>query len=313
MHDSIVHTEHLTKRYGQVVAVSDISLTITQGQIFGFLGLNGAGKTTTIRMLLGMIRPTSGVSYLFGQPVSAGNYSVWEKVGYLVETPYAYPELTVTENLTIIARLRGLRDKHVVERVMDKLHLQAYANRKAKHLSLGNTQRLGLAKALIHEPQLLILDEPTNGLDPAGIVEIRQLLQELVTNHDVTVFTSSHLLEEVAKLATSIGIIHQGRLLQELDVRELHALVHRQLRVTTHNNQAALALLTNHGYKVTARHDELSLTTPKAITHPDAIATLLVQAKLPPTLLTVESESLEAYFLRMIGEGSGNNTERTHS
>ncbi|MNO13824.1 putative ABC transporter ATP-binding protein YxlF [compost metagenome] len=214
---AMIQTEGLTKHFGSNHAVNGLSLEVNHGEIYGFLGLNGAGKTTTIRMLLGMIRPDSGSSYMFGERVDAGSHKLWASVGYMVETPYSYPELTVRENLEIIRRLRGIPDRTAIDTIMDKLQLTDYRDRKAGTLSLGNGQRLGLAKAMLHNPKVLILDEPTNGLDPAGIVEVRELLRELAFNNGVTIFISSHILGEVSRLTSRIGIVHQGRLLQETD------------------------------------------------------------------------------------------------
>lgn len=186
-----ISTHGLTKRYREVTAVDRLSLRVEPGEIYALLGLNGAGKTTTIRMLLGMISPTVGTVSLFGTPVAGARPAVWSRVGYLVESPAAYPDLTVRENLDVVRRLRRLPDRRCVEEVMDRLALTRYAGRRARHLSLGNAQRLGLAKALIHRPALLILDEPANGLDPAGVAEIRALLTDLSTVDGVTVFLSS--------------------------------------------------------------------------------------------------------------------------
>src|SRR5215468_2032232 len=208
-----ISADGLTKHYGAIRAVDSVSLRVGRGEIYAFLGLNGAGKTTTIRMLLGMIRPSAGVAFLLGTPVHADARELWAQVGYLVETPHAYPELTVRENLEVFRRLRGLRDEHVVERIIERLALTAYADRRAGTLSLGNAQRLGLAKALLHDPALLLLDEPANGLDPAGVVEVRDLLRSLTREKGVTVFMSSHILGEVSRLAGRVGIIHEGRLL----------------------------------------------------------------------------------------------------
>src|SRR6185369_9906223 len=216
-----ISADRLTKRYGAFQAVEDVSLRVGHGEIYAFLGLNGAGKTTTIRMLLGMIRPTSGTVTLLGKRVEADAHELWTQVGYLVETPHAYPELTVRENLEVFRRLRGLRDVKAVERTIERLELGAYADRRTGTLSLGNAQRLGLAKALLHDPALLLLDEPANGLDPAGVVEIRELLRELAHERGVTIFLSSHLLSEVARIATRFGVIHQGRLLEELSADEM--------------------------------------------------------------------------------------------
>lgn len=305
--NAIIQTDRLSKQFGGYHAVEGISLHVNKGEIYGFLGLNGAGKTTTIRMLLGMIRPDSGAAYLFGQRVDAGSHKLWTDVGYLVETPYAYPELTVRENLEIIRRLRGIHDSSAVDTIMDQLHLTAYRDRKAGKLSLGNGQRLGLAKAMMHRPQVLILDEPTNGLDPAGIVEVRQLLNELALNHGVTVFVSSHILGEVARLTTRIGIVHQGRLLQETDVKELQHILHRHLLVQTRNSKAAQLKLQQSGYKPKLSEDGLLLEEEYAIANPDEIARLLVQADMPPVRLAVQEEDLETYFLRTI-EAKGGTT-----
>ena len=173
----IIETDNLGKRYGDVSAVENLSLQVAQGEIYAFLGLNGAGKTTTIRMLLGMIKPTSGSASVLGTRVRLGSREPWAQVGYLVEVPYAYPELSVYENLEVARRLHPGTAPEAVDQIIERLALGAYANRRAGILSHGNAQRLGLAKALLHNPKLLILDEPANGLDPAGIVEIRDLFE----------------------------------------------------------------------------------------------------------------------------------------
>ncbi|MGH0053101.1 MAG: ABC transporter ATP-binding protein, partial [Sphaerochaetaceae bacterium] len=172
----VIQTVNLSKDYGAVRAVDRVSLHVEKGEIYGFLGLNGAGKTTTIRMLLGMVQPTAGVAYLKGKAVNTRDRDLWRSVGYLVEVPYAYPDLTVFENLEIARRLHLVTDPSAVNTIIKKMKLEEYRNRKARYLSLGNAQRLGLAKALLHTPDILLLDEPANGLDPAGIVEIRELL-----------------------------------------------------------------------------------------------------------------------------------------
>ena len=302
----IIRTEALTKHYGKVRAVDDISLSVERGEIYGFLGLNGAGKTTTIRCLLGMIRPTSGKSYLKGKIVNAANYELWNDVGYLVEIPYSYPDLTVYENLEIIRRLRFIREPRAVEAVMDKLQLGSYRNRKARHLSQGNAQRLGIAKAIMHNPDILLLDEPANGLDPAGIVEIRELLRDLAIHKGVTIFISSHILGEISKFATRIGIIHEGRLIQESDTDQLDRFRKRCLQVNTLDNDGAVSKLTGKGFTVTyAEEGFLEITGDEAISHPDKVSAFLVQTGNPPTLLKVEEENLESYFLRTIGMTGG--------
>lgn len=297
----ILLTENLKKHYGKVYAVEDVSLDIKKGEIYGFIGLNGAGKTTTIRLLLGMVRPTAGTAYIFGEKVDAGKTEIWRRVGYVVEIPYSYPDLTVKENLEIIRRLRQITDSGSVDKIIERLQLTEYRNRKAKELSHGNAQRLGLAKALLHRPEVLILDEPSNGLDPAGIVEIRELLRDLAFNHGVTIFISSHILGEISKFANRIGIIHEGRLIQEVDTNQLNQLRRKRLLLNALNKEAVRLALINNGYSVNVTEDGiLEIKNDKAINHPEAIATMLVQTGLPPTLLRVEEEDLESYFLRTI-------------
>ncbi len=234
-----IETVDLGKRYGKVIAVKHLSLRVAEGEIYAFLGLNGAGKTTTIRMLLGMIKPTWGTAQVLQTRVRLGSREPWAAVGYLVETPHSYQELTVFENLEVARRLHPGTAPEAVGRMIERMGLAAYADRRAGTLSQGNAQRLGLAKALLHAPRLLLLDEPANGLDPAGIVEIRELLLELTREQGVTVFLASHILAEVSRLAQRIGILHQGRLLQELDVDELEQHRRRRLLLRARDLEAA--------------------------------------------------------------------------
>lgn len=302
----IIITKKLSKHFKEVHAVVDLSLNIMEGEIYGFLGLNGAGKTTTIRMLLGLIQPTFGASYIYGKQVRPGNNDIWKDIGYLVEVPYSYPDLSVRENLEIIRRLRFIPDRHAVGRIIEKLQLGEYADKKVKNLSHGNSQRLGLAKALIHNPQILILDEPTNGLDPAGIVEIRELFKDLSLNNGVTVFISSHILGEISKLATQIGIIHEGHLKQELNTEQLDQLCQKRLLIDALDKSAALSILSQNGYLPEINENEkLELKEDNAINHPEEIARLLVSKGIPITLLNVMEEDLESYFLRTIGIKGG--------
>jgi ABC-2 type transport system ATP-binding protein len=297
-----IETNNLTKQYGQVTAVTGLSLRVARGEIYAFLGLNGAGKTTTIRMLLGMVRPTAGEAVLLGRPIRLGGQKPWPSVGYLVETPHAYPELTVRENLEVMRRLRPGTARPAVTGIIERLGLGPYADRRTGTLSLGNAQRLGLAKALLHEPELLILDEPANGLDPAGIVEIRHLLIDLARRDGVTIFMSSHILGEVARLADRIGIIHQGQLLQELGAAELQRRRQRRLMIRTRDQAAAQAILAGAGFTADLTPDDkIAVTDEVALDRPDEIATRLVQAGHAPTMLNIEQEDLEHYFLRLVG------------
>jgi ABC-2 type transport system ATP-binding protein len=297
-----IETQDLVKCYQDVTAVDHLSLRVAQGEIYAFLGLNGAGKTTTIRMLLGMIKPTAGSAYVLQTRVRMGSREPWASVGYLVEIPYAYPELTVRENLEVARRLHPGTPPGSVGRIIERLGLAAYADRRAGTLSQGNAQRLGLARALLHDPKLIVLDEPANGLDPAGIVEIRQLLHELTREQGVTVFMASHILAEVSRLAQRIGIIHRGRLIQELDVAELERNRRRRLLLRSSDIEAARSALAAAGHPAEIIQDgSIELKNSTAIQHPDEIASLLVKAGAPPTQLMVEEEQLEQYFLRLVG------------
>jgi ABC-2 type transport system ATP-binding protein len=305
-----IETEDLGKNFGKVIAVEHLSLRVAEGEIYAFLGLNGAGKTTTIRMLLGMIKPTTGYAKVLQTRVRLGSRHPWESVGYLVEIPYSYPELTVYENLEVARRLHPGTPAEAVARIIERLGLSAYADRRARHLSQGNAQRLGVAKALLHGPKLLFLDEPANGLDPAGIVEIRELLLDLAHNQGVTIFMSSHILAEVSRLAQRIGIIHNGRLLQELNIEELERNRDRRLLLRVRDVESAHRILIAAGQPAEIlQNGAIQLKNKTSIECPDEINQLLVNAGTSPTHLEVEEEDLEHYFLRLVGMDGGSQNE----
>ena len=303
MDNTVIQTEKITKRFKTVTALDDISIQVKKGEIYGFLGLNGAGKTTLIRILLDMIKPTNGTVKIFGNKSGRKN-DLWNNIGYLVETPYSYPNLSVVENLNVYYSLRQLTDKRIIPNIIERLNLLNYANTKEKHLSLGNKQRLGLAKALMHNPKLLILDEPINGLDPEGIVEVRELLKELSRN-GTTIFLSSHILGEISKLANRIAIIHRGKLLEELNIDELHNRLIKKLLVKTNGNEQVLQYLNNEKYNAVIAHGEIEITDKKAIEKPEEISKLLAEKGFPAKQIYLFTEDLEQYFLRTV-EGSGN-------
>lgn len=310
---AVIETKSLSKQFNGLRAVDSLSLRVGRGEIYGFLGLNGAGKTTTIRLLLGMLHPNAGWAAVLGQRVAPGSHRLWSQVGYMVESPRSYPELTVAQNLEIVRRLRGLADPRTVTSIMEQLGLMSYRHQLAANLSLGNAQRLGLAKAIIHRPKVLLLDEPTNGLDPAGTVQVRQLLHHLADHYGVTIFLSSHLLAEVAQLATRIGIIHHGRLIEEADSYRLRQRLKKRLVLQTRHNRRARYALLAAGYRLApaqgrpASARALALIDEQAVNRPEDVARLLVNAGVPPILLQVEEESLEAYFLRVIAQAEGAN------
>jgi ABC-2 type transport system ATP-binding protein len=300
---AVIQARGLSKRFGDVFAVDAVDLHVERGELYGFLGLNGAGKTTTIRALLGMIRPSAGTVSLFGGPVGPNGRGPWRRVGHLVERPAAYPELSVRENLEIARRLYGVADPAATNRAIERFGLATYANRRAGVLSTGNLQRLGLARAFIHEPELVLLDEPANGLDPAGVVEVRDLLVAEARERGLTIFMSSHILAEVDRLATRIGIIHQGRLIEEWDTADLERRRDRRLIVDARNRTVARAALQAAGYAVLYEDKEggFALTEARAIDAPDEVARILVAAGAPPIRLGVEQEDLEQHFLRLTG------------
>jgi ABC-2 type transport system ATP-binding protein len=299
-----IETSGLSRRFGDVRAVDGLDLRVERGEVYAFIGRNGAGKTTTIGMLLGMIRPTAGSIRLLGAEVARGR-GPWRRVGYLVDRAAAYPELTVRENLDVARRLCGVDDPSSTDRVIALLGLDDYATRRAGGLSHGNLQRLALARALVHGPELIVLDEPATGLDPAGIVEIRRLLAGLARDSGVTVFLSSHALAEVDRMATRIGIIHRGRLVQELDPAGLDRLRARRLAVDAPDREAALRVLRAAGHDVVVAADgSLALEDERAIAAPEAVALALAEAGVYPSRLAVEQDDLEAHFLAITGEAS---------
>ncbi len=302
----------LTKRFGDHLAVDRVSLQVSPGEIYGFVGLNGAGKTTTIRMLLGMVKPDAGDAKIFGHPISRHDTNVWSPVGHLVETPSVYPELTVRENLECVRRLRGVTDRSTVRDVINQMGLDPYADRRARTLSLGNAQRLGLAKALLARPRLLVLDEPVNGLDPAGVVEIRDLLQRLATD-GAAVLMSSHLLSEVARLANRIGIIHHGRMIEELNRASLDNLA-SWVTVDTRDNPEAMSLLGAHGIGATLTQDgRVRIDDASAAQHPEMIAERIVSGGLALRHLSVDEADLEQHFLELIGPNASPPVPRRQS
>ena len=297
--DTAIATRALTKRYGNVLAVDALHLDVRRGEIYGFLGRNGAGKTTTIRMLLGLIRPTGGDVEVLGRRVLPGTSDVFAHVGYLVETATAYPNLTVGENLDIQRRLTRAPRAAVAEAI-ELMRLGELAERRAGTLSLGNKQRLSVARALLHRPDVLVLDEPANALDPAGIVEVRELLRSLVDEHGVTVFMSSHILAEVAHLADRIGIVHEGCLLEELDRDQLRAKERLYVEVGASEPERAAALLTAAGFAHLERADD-KLRVYDAKGRVPEMARVLVGAGLAVTEITQAHEDLETHFLRLTG------------
>lgn len=294
----------LTRRFGSLVAVDSVDLGVSSGSLFGFLGRNGAGKTTMIRMLLGLIRPTAGRARIRGRPVDqrGGPHGPWAEVGYLVEGPGLYPDLTTRDHLRAAATYRGAAASQVAEAV-ERLALGRYLNVRARALSQGNRQRLGLALAVLHRPMVLVLDEPTVGMDPAGVVEIRAMLRDLA-DAGACVFMSTHIVSEVELLADEVGIIHEGQLIDLITRARLATLGQPRLIVTLPSPagaQRAREALADLGIIADASGATVTTTDPRSVDRPEDVVRAMVAADCPPRGLAVASDSLETHFLAVTG------------
>lgn len=221
MSDFIIETKNLTKVYGEQKSVDNLNLHVRKGRIYGLLGRNGAGKTTTMKMLLGLTKPTDGEIKIYSKDIRGNEKKIYPRIGSLIESPGFYPNLTGTENLKILARLRGTPNRDAIKNALEVVGLPYNDKKLYSEYSLGMKQRLGIASAIMHEPELLILDEPINGLDPIGIAEVREFIKRLSAEQGKTILISSHILSEMALLADDIGIIDHGVLLEEESLEEL--------------------------------------------------------------------------------------------
>lgn len=304
-----IETKNLTKQYGTLKALDQVNLQVPSGSIYGFIGLNGAGKTTTMRILLNMIRATSGSVRLLGEDVNHVKNDFWNKIGYLIETPQSYRQLTTYENLDLYARLReipsGVRADRI-EQYMDELGLTAYRDQRVRELSLGNRQKIGLIKALIHEPELLLLDEPTNGLDPQGLNQVRILLQKLAKN-GTTVFISSHILAEMEQMLTHVGFLDHGRLIRQSDYQDFLDQSQQPFIATFVNAGAAMkaqrVLATSN---ISSACADTTLIIQTSIEPPKIIQTLMTQ-HIVPVSWHKKQVNLEEQFLTILAEDSNAN------
>jgi len=298
----VIRTEGLTKHFGKVKAVESLNLTVHRGDIYAFLGRNGAGKTTTIRMMLALAKPTDGYVEILGYRMKPNAVRALERIGSMVETPGAYNNLTVRENLEMQRNLLGLHRSAWVDEVIEMCDLGQYLDRQAGKLSLGNKQRLGLGRALLHKPEVLILDEPTNGLDPVGIADIRNLLTRLATERGITVFLSSHILAEVQKLATTIGIIHEGRLLEEIGYEELRQRNREYLELTVSDvKRATWTLEEELGLKDFAVREGNTVRIYSDFDRSSEINTALITAGVAVGGMRMSEENLEDHFVKLTG------------
>ena len=302
MSETILVTRGLTKKYGAHAAVEDVELRLEKGQIYGLVGRNGAGKTTIIRMLTAQTVPTSGEIELFGETTEKGLSAARARLGAMVEIPSFYPYLTAAENLEYYRRQRGIPGRDCVSQVLEQVGLQGAGKKKFKQFSLGMKQRLGLALALMNHPDLLLLDEPINGLDPEGIVEFRNLLLELNRQRETTILISSHILSELANVATHYGFLDQGHMLEQISAQKLREKCRACLQLTVDDAaRAALALeqrLNTREYEVLPGN---VLRLYEFQDRPQIVTAALMEAGV--ALLGAESKNadLEDYFLGLIG------------
>ena len=302
MGEYVIETNHLTKQYGTQKSVADLNIHVQRGRIYGLLGRNGAGKTTTMKMLLGLTQPTSGTVAIWGKSLRGSEKELLPRIGSLIEAPGFYPNLTATENLRIFAALRGLKNQNAIKSALDLVGLPYRDKKLFSQYSLGMKQRLAIALAVMHDPELLILDEPINGLDPIGIAEVRSFIRALCDERGKTILISSHILSEVALLADDIGIIDHGVLLEEESFTDLEAKSSKYVRFTVSETERAAEILRDvfceNQFTVQEGHalrmDSTRIPVAK-------IVSAFVQQGLEVSEAATVEESLEDYFKRVTG------------
>jgi ABC-2 type transport system ATP-binding protein len=292
----VISTEGLTFNFGQQTVVKSLSLQVPEGSIYGFLGPNGAGKTTTIKLLMNLLKTQQGTIHIFEKELQSNRIQILSQIGSLIEQPAIYAHLSGKENLMNRALLLEIPEKRVDE-MLDLVHLTNAAHKKAGQYSLGMKQRLGIALALLPDPKLLILDEPTNGLDPNGIIEVRELLIRLVNQHQKTVFISSHLLAEIERMATHVGIINNGELLFQGSIKELESLSQPLIQIETDNTVDAANFLNRSNYKVSDVNDHHLYVPYTSKQQIGAINTLLNQNGFTVYSINKQQKDLEKLFL----------------
>jgi ABC-type multidrug transport system ATPase subunit len=296
---SVIKVQALSKNFGAIKAVDQLSFEVAAGQVYGFLGQNGSGKSTTIRMLLSLIHPSQGHIEIFGQSLTGNRSAILEQIGAVIERPDLYPYLTAQEHLTLFAKLRKQKiAPSKIEATLAQVGLLARANDKVQTYSLGMKQRLGIGIALLHDPKLIILDEPTNGLDPQGIADIRQLIKSLSKEEGKTVLVSSHLLSEIEQIASHILIIHQGKKMAEGPTSSLLDPNKTIVQIKTLDDADAKQKLMESSYRsnLLERNEGLYLTIPKL--EIPALNAFIVASNID--LISLEAKnSLEDYFLQL--------------
>ncbi|MCC8022431.1 MAG: ATP-binding cassette domain-containing protein [Clostridiales bacterium] len=298
--DYLLKTDCLTKQYGRQKAVDNVSLHIRQGDIYGFIGRNGAGKTTFLRMVSGLAAPTSGSYSLYGYTGAAAG-QVLHRVGNLIEAPGLYPQMSAYENMKVKCLCAGIRRPGYIESLLELVKLDGAGKKKVRHFSLGMKQRLGIAIALVGDPDLLVLDEPINGLDPQGIAEVRDIVQNLNRERNITILISSHILTELSKIATHYGIIHEGRLIRELSREQLLELSQDRIEIRLDQPQQACTVLEGMGFTQYRVVDKNTIQVLERLDESGSITMELSRAGIPVNSIGVTQEDLETYFLNLTG------------
>lgn len=302
MGEYILKTNHLTKKYGKALALDDVNVEIKKGDIYGFIGQNGAGKSTMLRIVTGLTFPSSGSIELFGENNAKKLTDSQKRMGAIIESPALFPNMTAYENLEIQRLQKGIPGKESINQTLELVGLADTGKKRARNFSLGMKQRLGLALCLLSEPEFLILDEPTNGLDPMGIVELRELIKKLNREKGLTILISSHILSELHQLATRYGIIHKGRLLEEIEAKELDEKCRQHLRIKV--DQAAKGAVVIESALSTTDFEVLSDGTIKLYSYLDdvrEVSKTLTDNGLILEHLSQTGDSLESYFSRLVG------------
>ena len=302
MKNLIIETKKLNKKYGKQIVVNNVDLHIEQGEIYGLLGRNGAGKTTIMKMILGLVSITSGEINVFGQKLKGNEQQIYPRIGAIIETPGFYPNLTGTENLRIFAKLRGMTRKDCIKHALGLVGLSYNDKKLFLEYSLGMKQRLGIANAVMHEPELLILDEPTNGLDPIGIVEMREFIRDLCKKNGITILISSHILTEIEQLADTIGIIDHGILLEESSYKDLQKKNRKYILLKVSSTSNAIRVLEQkmgiHDYEV---ENDTMLRIYEIDRNMGEINKLLITNNIEVLSSQFCSDTLEDYFKNITG------------
>ncbi|MBE5939984.1 MAG: ABC transporter ATP-binding protein [Lachnospiraceae bacterium] len=300
MSEVIFSADNVSKVYKLTIAVNEATFEIEKGKIYGFIGQNGAGKTTLIRMVTGLTNPTKGSMCLFGATKKKDLAKARKKIGCIIESPSFYPNMTAYENLKIQQVMYGISDDNQIKELLETVGLTDTGKKKVRNFSLGMRQRLAIALALVNNPEFLILDEPTNGLDPVGIKEVRLLLKKVNEEKGITILVSSHILSEIYQLATDYIIIHKGSIIQQLTHEELDKRTHGNIRIKVDDTERAVALLRERLQieNIDITDDIIEISSAVEV---EKVARLFMDERVLVTGLTSSSDDLESYYLKLIG------------